>query len=82
VIDGATAGIYVSEYYARRIRRIDVKSKTVRIILDASGRGENYFNFRNILRYDRNNFLLLSRYGMVEANICTGRVSYIFGGSK
>ena len=82
VVDGTTVAIYVSEYFMPRIRRIDIETQTIQIILDASERGERYYNFRDILRYDQHTFLLLSRYGMVEANTCTRQASYIFGGSE
>ena len=54
--------------------------QTVSIILDLSGQGD--YVFSKFLRYDDTTFLILSRYGIVEANIANQTAKYLFGGSE
>jgi len=81
-INGTTVAIYVSEYQMPRIRRIDIEAQTVVIVLDFTEQGEDFYSFQDILKYGENTFLLLSRYGLVEANVQTGQAQYILGSSE
>jgi len=77
--NGTVVMIFVSEYRSGRIKVIDLENQTVSILMDLSGQE---YAFKDMLRYDESTFLLLSFYGIVEANLSNGTARYIFGGSK
>jgi len=78
-VNGTTNSIFVSERFRPRIRKIDLQTGIVTVLLRLTP-DQGVFSFRDMLRKDSDKFLLISRYGMVEVGLNNNTALSLFGG--